>query len=68
MKQRIKSASWMTRWKKILRKSKKREKDSKRKKRGLSELHDNMKCNNVCTIGIPEGEEEQQGIENLFEK
>ena len=26
-----------------------------------------MKCNNICIIGIPEGEEEQ-GIENLFEK
>ena len=27
-----------------------------------------MKCNNNCIIGIPEGEEEEQGIENLFEK
>ena len=27
-----------------------------------------MKCNNIRIIGIPEGEEEQQGIENLFEK
>ena len=26
-----------------------------------------MKCNNIHIIGIPEGEEEQ-GIENLFEK
>ena len=26
-----------------------------------------MKCNNMCIIGIPEGEEEQ-GIENLFAK
>ena len=26
-----------------------------------------MKCNNICIIGIPEGEEEE-GIENLFEK
>ena len=32
-----------------------------------SELQDNLKCNNVCIIRIPEGEEEQ-GIENLFEK
>ena len=29
---------------------------------------DNMKRNNMCIIGIPEGEEEDQGIENLFEK
>ena len=27
-----------------------------------------MKRNNIHTIGIPEGEEEAQGTENLFEK
>ena len=27
-----------------------------------------MKHNNIHIIGIPEGEEENQGIENLFEK
>ena len=27
-----------------------------------------MKCNNICIIRIPEGEEEEQGIENLLEK
>ena len=26
------------------------------------------KCNNIHIIGIPEGKEEEQGIENLFEK
>ena len=31
-------------------------------------MHDNMKRNNIHIIGIPEGEEEEQGIENLFEK
>ena len=30
-------------------------------------MHD-MKHNNIRIIGIPEGEEEEQGIENLFEK
>ena len=35
---------------------------------GLREMQDNMKCNNVRIIGITEGEEEEQGIENLFEK
>ena len=35
---------------------------------GLREMHDNMKRNNIHIIGIPEGEEEEQGIENLFEK
>ena len=31
-------------------------------------MQDNMKRNSICIIGIPEGEEEEQGIENLFEK
>ena len=31
-------------------------------------MQDNMKYNNIHIIGIPEGEEEEQGIENLFEK
>ena len=31
-------------------------------------MQDNTKCNNICIIQIPEGEEEEQGIENLFEK
>ena len=31
-------------------------------------MQDNMKCNNICIIGIPEGEEEEQGIENMFEE
>ena len=31
-------------------------------------MQDNMKGNNICILGIPEGEEEEQGIENLFEK
>ena len=31
-------------------------------------MQNNMKCNNICLIWIPEGEEEEQGIENLFQK
>ena len=31
-------------------------------------MQDNMKSNNICIIGIPEGEEEEQGIENWFER
>ena len=31
-------------------------------------MQDNMKRNNIRIIGIPEGEEEEQGIEILFEK
>ena len=33
-------------------------------------MQDNMKCKNIRIIGLPEGEgeEEEQGTENLFEK
>ena len=46
---------------------KKRKRLRKNEKR-LREIQDSMKCNNIHIIGIPEGEEEEQGIENLFEK
>ena len=31
-------------------------------------MQDNMKGNNIHIIGIPERQEEEQGIENLFEE
>ena len=31
-------------------------------------LQDNFKCSRIQIIGVPEGEEEEQEIENLFEK
>ena len=31
-------------------------------------LQDNFKCSNIGIIGVPEGEEEEQEIENLFEQ
>ena len=31
-------------------------------------MQDNMKHNNIYIIGIPEGEVEEQGIGNMFEK
>ena len=33
----------------------------------LTNLWDNLKCSNIRIIGVPEGEEEDQEIENLFE-
>ena len=49
---------------------KEQEKENRLRKNeeGLREMQDNMKCNNIRIIGIPEGEEEEQGIENLFKK
>ena len=34
----------------------------------LRDLRDNFKCSNIWIIGVPEGEEEEQEMENLFEK
>ena len=34
----------------------------------LRNLQDILKCSNIQTIGVPGGEEEEQQIENLFEK
>ena len=34
----------------------------------LRNFQDNFKCANVRIIGVPEGEEEEQGIENLLEQ
>ena len=34
----------------------------------LRNLWQNFKCPNIWTIGLPEGEEEEQEIENLFEQ
>ena len=33
----------------------------------LRNFQDNFKCSNIWIIGVPEGEEEEQEIENLFE-
>ena len=44
------------------------EKRIRKNEEGLREMEDNMKHNNIHMIGIPEGDEEEQGIENLFEK
>ena len=39
----------------------------KKNEESLRNLWDNFKCFNVWIIGVPEGEEEDQEIENLFE-
>ena len=34
----------------------------------LRNLQDILKCSNIRILGVPEGKEEEQEIENLFEK
>ena len=45
-----------------------KEKGLRKNEEVIREMQDNMKRNNIHIIGIPAGEEEEQGIENLFEK
>ena len=45
-----------------------KEKRLRKHKEMKRELQDKKKYNNTCIIGIPEGEQEEEGIENLFEK
>ena len=49
-------------------KEQEKEKRLRKNEEAIREMRDNMKRNNIRIIGIPEGEEEEQWIENLFEK
>ena len=40
----------------------------KKNEESLWNLWDNFNCSNIRIIGVPEGKEEEQEIENLFEK
>ena len=40
----------------------------RKNEQGLREMQDNMKHSNIHIIGIPESEDEEHGIENLFGK
>ena len=40
----------------------------KKNEERLTHLWDNLKHSNIQIIGVPEGEEQQQEIENLFEQ
>ena len=40
----------------------------KKNEERLRNLQDNLKNSNIWIIGVPEGEEEEQEIENLFEQ
>ena len=49
-------------------KEQQKEKRLRKNEEAIREMQDNMKHNNIPIIQIPEGEEEDRGIENLFEK
>ena len=67
MKQRIGSANW-GQGRENSQRDQEKEKRPRKNEEGLREMQDNMKRNNIHTIGILDAEEEEQGIENLLEK
>ena len=48
--------------------NKKKKKDSKKNEDSINNLWDNFKRSNICIIGMPEGEEKEQAIGNIFKK
>ena len=45
-----------------------KEKRMKRNEDSLRDLWDNIKRNNICITGVPEGEEREKGPERMFEE
>ncbi|MCP4030960.1 MAG: hypothetical protein GY734_06915 [Herbaspirillum sp.] len=45
-----------------------KEKRMKKNEESLRDLWDNIKCNNIHIIGVPEGEETEKGSEKIFEE
>ena len=45
-----------------------KEKRMKRNEDSLIDLWDNIKCTNICILGVPEGEEREKGSEKVFEE
>ena len=45
-----------------------KEKRMKRDEDNLRDLQDNIKCTNICIIGVPEGEERKKGPKKIFEE
>ena len=68
MKLRIKSTIWNTRKKKHSIRTARRKKNPKQNEDRVRSLWDIFKHTNNQIIGVPEGEEKEQEIENLFEK
>ena len=70
MKQGIESVIWRhgRKKKKTPRQSSKKEKRILKNEENLRNILDNIKHNNICIMGIPEGEESEHGIENLLKK
>ena len=69
VKPRIKSMIWNRRNWKITNQNKKKKKNTKKKNEdSVRSLWDNFKHSNIHIIGVPEGEEKEEEIGNVFER
>ena len=66
MKPRIKLMIWNLRKQKTTMQNKKEEKRILKNGDSINSLCDNFKRSNIHLIGVPEGEEQEQEIGNLF--
>ena len=64
----LKSTVWSRRKKETFNQNKTKKQEFIKNEERLRHLQDNFKCSNIQTIGVPEGEKEEQEIENLFEQ
>ena len=60
--------NWNIRKQKTTKQNNKKKKRIQKNEDSVSSLWDNFKKSNIHIIGMPEGEEKEQGIGNLFEK
>ena len=45
-----------------------KKKKKKRNEHSLRDLQYNIKCTNICIIGVPEGEEREKGPQKIFKE
>ena len=64
----LKSMVWTKRKKETFNQKRMKKQEFKKSEERLRNLQDIFKHSNIQIIGIPEGEEEEQKIENLFEQ
>ena len=63
-----KAEDWISKLEDKIEKTPSQGNKTKKNKDGLRELWDNMESNTICITEVPESQERDQGIENLFEK
>ena len=61
-------SDWEERIMEITQSGRQTESQMKKSKSNIRDLWDNTKQANLCVVGIPEGEEREKGIENVFEE